>query len=82
MMWLFKYYDVPQETNYIRDYTLTFFDNKMMPYVITRKNNILIENNLLKIMPNEKNDSDTDDSIDRQEHTDEPEVNNWYNYFY
>ena len=82
MMWLFNYYGVSQDSKYIKDYKITFFDNKMTPHVITRKNHILIENNVFNIERNEKNDSDTDDSNDSNDQTSVSETNNWYNFFY
>jgi len=82
MMWLFEHYNVPHDKTYVRDYTITFFDNTMTPYVITRKNNILVENNLFKIIDIEKNDSDTDDSIDSTEQQEIAKSNNWYDFFY
>ena len=82
MMWLFEHYNVPHDKTYARDYTITFFDNTMTPYVITRKNNMLVENNLFKIIDIEKNDSDTDDSIDSTEQQEIEKSNNWYDFFY
>ena len=82
MMWLFNYYGVSQDSKYIKDYKITFFDNMMTPHVITRKNHILIENNVFNIERNEKNDSDTDDSNDSNDQTSVSETNNWYNFFY
>ena len=82
MLWLFNYYNVHQDTSYIRDYNITFFDNTMTPYVITRKTSILVEDNIFKIITNDKNASDTDDSIEDEELKNAPPVNNWYNFFY
>ena len=86
MLWLLNKYNVPINNKYIRNYTVTFFDNKMEPYAITRKNNILIENNIFKIINEEINESDTDDSIgDNVINSDDmqnTQGNNWFNFFY